>query len=127
MKLRIKDNSLRFRLLRGEVEVLKQSGRIEAHTLFGAAGGADRLSYVLESSNDSSEIKATHSGQEIRVAVPGDEIFRWANGNSVGIYGQQFVYGGQVLEIAIEKDFACIDGSDADNTGTFDNPNASAC
>ena len=34
--------------------------------------------------------------------------------------------GGPSLAIAVEKDFACIDRSDADNTDTFPNPHEGA-
>jgi hypothetical protein len=127
MKVRIKDNSLRFRLLRGEVKSLAETGRIEASTFFHPADPADRLRYIVEHAEHIAQIHAARFGGEIRIVVPSPQILQWAHGESVGVYGEQPVYGEQMLSIAIEKDFACIDGSEADNVDTFDNPSASAC
>ena len=127
MKLRIKDNSLRFRLLRSEVEALAASGRIEAYTLLGLTNQADRISYAVEHDDRYQMIGAARVGDEIRVTVPTREVLEWAQGEAIGLYGEQPVYGTQTLTIVIEKDFACIDRDDADNSDTFENPNAVAC
>ena len=123
MKLRIKDDSLRFRLLRSEVDALAGAGRIEAHTLFSADNESDRLCYAVEHAGHYEAIAARHVGSEIRVTVPTHSVLEWARGATVGMYGEQQAHGGKILSIAIEKDFACIDGSDIDNTDTFENPN----
>jgi hypothetical protein len=39
----------------------------------------------------------------------------------VGIYGS-FEVGSDQLTLAVEKDFACLDGNDASNEDTFVNP-----
>ncbi len=71
---------------------------------------------------------AEQDGLSIRVTAPTEDIVGWAKDNSaVGLYAEQVVYGGEMLQITIEKDFACIDRSDADNVDTFDNPNAKHC
>ncbi len=127
MKLRIRDNSLRFRLLRTEVEALAEMGRIESHILLSATNQLGRLSYMIEHADHYRSIGAAQVDFEIRVTVPSCEVLDWAHGDVVGIYGEQQVYGGEMLTISIEKDFACIDRSDVDNTDTFDNPNAQQC
>jgi len=128
MKLRIKDNSIRFRLLQTEVQVLEEEGKIESYTLLSVSDPAGRLCYSIEHGIDYKAITAEQNGLSIRVTVPTEDIASWAKDNSaVGLYAEQAVYGGEMLQITIEKDFACIDRDDADNVDTFDNPNAKHC
>jgi hypothetical protein len=127
MKLRIKDNSLRFRLLRSEVKALVETGRIEAHTLLSATDERERLSYAVEHADHFPSIGVARVGCEIRVTVPSRQILDWAGSEAVAVYGEQQVYGRDTLSVSIEKDFACLDRSDADNSDTFANPNARQC
>lgn len=128
MKLRIKDNSLRFRLLRTEVATLAETGEITRHTLFGLDTPASRLSYSIEHSSLHGTITADMRGTAIRVSVPSELLRSWAkDDNLVGLYAKQVLCAEETLHIAIEKDFACIDRSDEDNADTFDNSKASVC
>jgi hypothetical protein len=127
MKLRLKDNSIRFRLLRGEVEVLAETGRIEAHTILSLTEDKERIAYSIEHDDRYRSIGVTCVGCDIRVTVPSREILAWANGEAIGLYGEQPIHGNQKLIIMIEKDLACADRSDADNSDTFANPKALAC
>jgi hypothetical protein len=127
MKLRIKDNSIRIRLLRSEVDALARTGRIEAHTLLSLTDECDRLSYAVEHSDQLKAVSVKRIDGELRITAPTREILDWAKGDAVGVYGDQPVYGGQTLAVMIEKDFACIDRSDADNSDTFENPGAQSC
>jgi hypothetical protein len=47
---------------------------------------------------------------------------KWASTDQVGIEGRQPVDNETSLQILIEKDFACIDGTDEENADTFPNP-----
>lgn len=44
-------------------------------------------------------------------------------GDQFGLYCSLGVADGKVLELLVEKDFACLDGTDADNEDAFPNPN----
>ncbi|MEZ2346405.1 hypothetical protein [Terriglobus sp. RCC_193] len=128
MKLRIKDNSIRFRLLRSEVRALAEQGSIVAHTLLSASDPAGRLSYSIEHGAMYTVLRAEQKGFSIHITAPTEEIVGWANDDGkVGLYAEQTVYGDQILQIAIEKDFACIDRGDADNVDTFDYPSVKTC
>jgi hypothetical protein len=127
MKLRLKDNSIRIRLLRSEVDALAGTGRIEAHTLLSPTDQGERLSYAIEHADRYRTISVTRVDGELRVTAPSREILDWAKSEQVGIYGEQVVFGGATLTVAVEKDFACIDRSDADNSDTFENPNGPQC
>ena len=51
---------------------------------------------------------------------------RWADSTKqVGVYGHLDVWNGG-LALLFEKDFACLDGTDAGNEDTFPNPNVGA-
>jgi hypothetical protein len=60
--------------------------------------------------------------------VPDTKIKTWACSEEVGVYAEMTLGDDRVLSVTIEKDFACLDRSDADNEDTFPNPIlAAAC
>ena len=118
MKLRMQSNSIRLRLKKGEVEQLARTGRVEEVIFF----GDDTLFYyVLETSPEISRIKATRQDHGIFVQAPKKDVVRWAKSDEVGLEEIQ-VGGTGKLQILIEKDFACLNGTDAQNVDTFPNP-----
>ena len=121
MKLRLQFNSIRFRLKQGEVKEFVRTGRLEEKVSSGN-GDEGTLSYVLESIDSVSAPRATFKPRAIIVQVPPDAVMRWASTDQIGIEGEQPVDDQTSLRILIEKDFACIDGTDEDNTDTFPNP-----
>jgi hypothetical protein len=121
VKLRLQFNSVRLRLKRGEVEQLARTGRVEEKILIGS-GYDETFDYVLESTAAVSSPIATVTARGIVVQVPSDEVVKWASTDQVGIEGRQQVDNETSLQILIEKDFACIDGTDEENADTFPNP-----
>jgi hypothetical protein len=121
MKLRIKGNSLRLRVSRSETTRLMQTGRIEETILFGAEDDA-KLTYALEHSGATTELSVRYRPLEVAVMLSTEEARRWSNSDQVGFY-RDIAIRGEVLAVLVEKDFACLDGSDADNEDTFENPN----
>ncbi len=121
MKLRLQLNSIRFRLKQSEVEQFVRTGRVEEKIISGN-GDEGTFSYVLESVDSVSSSRATLKPRAIIVQVPPDAVMRWASTDQIGIEDDQPVDNQTSLRILIEKDFACIDGTDADNTDTFPNP-----
>jgi hypothetical protein len=120
MKLRIQGNSLRLRVTPSEISRLMETGRIEETIHFGLNEGA-RLTYALEHAQQSSPLLVRYGPQEMAVVVCLDDARRWASTQEVGLYGEVLTSGG-VLEVAIEKDFSCLDKSDAENADRFPNP-----
>ncbi|MCU1225860.1 MAG: hypothetical protein JWQ42_3953 [Edaphobacter sp.] len=122
MKLRIKGNSLRYRVGRSELAKFVDSGRIE-DTIYFASEQESRLVYAMEHRPDIRSVTLLYRSPEIAIALPTEAVTRWAESNEVGIYAAiDLGFRGQ-LELLIEKDFACLDLSDADNIDTFPNPN----
>ena len=121
MKLRLQFNSIRFRLKRSEVEQFAQTGRLEEEIFLGT-GGDEIFRYVLESTEAVSTPRAVLTPRAVIVQVPPDTVTRWASSDQIGIEGEQAVDNQASLRIVIEKDFACIDGTDEQNVDTFPNP-----
>jgi hypothetical protein len=123
MKLRIKGDSLRLRIGPSDFDQLMETGRIEETIHFGLEDDA-RLTYALEVGGGG-ELAVHREGTRVAVVLPAAIARAWAQGNEVGVYGSVPVSGGR-LEIAVEKDWACLDRTDPDNADTFPNPNDGA-
>jgi hypothetical protein len=127
MKLRIKGNSLRLRVTPSEVNQLLRDGAIREYVQL-TANPKDRLTYAVVSSLSELRTTVAYQSGDITVSVPQVELQRWAGAEDVGVYAEVALSGDQALSVAIEKDFACLDGNDAENEDTFPNPNlAAAC
>lgn len=118
MKLRIKGDSLRLRVGPAEVERLIGSGRIEGTIRF--APGV-QLTYALELSGSAASVAVVGSPGEVVVIVPSVVAREWADGDDVGIYAA-LPNGVGSLELAIEKDFACLDANHGGSQDTYPNP-----
>ena len=127
MKLRIKGNSLRLRVTPSDIEQLLRDGAIQEHVQF-TANPKDRLTYEVISSPSEPTATVAYRSGNITVTLPELHLKTWAGSDDVGVYTDIALGDGQVLSVAIEKDFACLDLSDAENEDTFPNPNlAAAC
>ena len=104
MKLRIQDNSIRFRLTRSEVDALSTDGSVTASVSF--PDGAS-LEYSLETSSLTGQPRAQFSSDRIVVQIPQAVARRWAVTEEVSITGAQPLAKDE-LSILVEKDFACL-------------------
>jgi Family of unknown function (DUF7009) len=122
MKLRIRGDSLRMRVTPSEMSRLLQSGRIEETIHFGLESDAKLTYAVMIVPAQNGGVALRYLPHEIAVVIPAVLAHAWASGEQVGVYGAVNTGAGQ-LEIAVEKDFACLDKSDAENEDTYPNPN----
>jgi hypothetical protein len=123
VKLRIRGNSIRLRLGRGEVRRLAEQGAVEERTVFGRGKA---FVYCVRT-EDVASVGASFDGTGITVRVPREVARRWAAGDEVGIEGAQPAGDGGPLKILIEKDFECVDApADESQADAFPNPRA-AC
>ena len=121
MKLRIRDNSLRFRLTRSEVDTLRDDGLVDAKVNF--SGGA-MISYVVESSAAVLKPTADFVNNQFQIRIPESTIKAWANSDRVSISADEALDGGDVLTLLVEKDFACLAPREGeDETDMFPHPN----
>ena len=105
MKLRIRDNSVRIRLTRTEVDSLRLQGVVAAAT--GFPGGRE-FQYRVESSPAIVNPAAFFSDNTISVRLPEAAVLAWATTEQVSMPGEQVLDDGTKLAILVEKDFACL-------------------
>lgn len=119
MKLRIKGNSLRFRLTKSEVEKLCASGYLEELISF----GSNELTYSLKSSENVKEISAEFNGNKISVNIPASFIKDWDVNDIISFDSDKIISDKEKLYILIEKDFQCIEKTTEDQSDNYENPN----
>ncbi len=118
MKLRIRGNSIRLRLLRGEVEEFGKKGIVREMINFGAS----KLSYILQTAEDADELSAQFNGNKIIIRIPLSAAREWTETNLISLKGEQKISKDKVLKILIEKDFVCLDRpNDEDNNDAYPN------
>ena len=122
MKLRVRDSSIRLRLTRSEVELVRTDGLVRGRVLF---DGRNSFDYVLESSPATVKPEAHISNNVLTVRIPEAEILSWANSDEVSISASQILDGGDQLSILVEKDFACLAPREGeDETDMYPHPEA---
>jgi hypothetical protein len=112
MKIRIKGNSLRYRLTRSEVDRFAQDGYIEDITEFGAT----RLTYSLQKITGGI-LSACYENNNITLYMPKWMLDEWYTTERVGF--ENSVDG---LYLLIEKDFMCLDTVAEDQSDNYPNP-----
>jgi hypothetical protein len=112
MKIRIKGNSLRYRLTRSEVERFAKEGYLEDTTDFGAA----RLTYSLQRTVGGN-LSAGLENNNITLYMPARMLDEWITTERVGFENKE-----DPLYLLIEKDFMCLDIVAEDQTDNYPNP-----
>lgn len=113
MKIRIKDNTVRFRLTQSEVAKLGEDGIISSFTEF-----VDRpFIYAIERTEEA-ELSAAFIENRMVLKMPETMINEWISTDRVGFEGQT-----GKIKLLIEKDFVCIDNTLEDQSDNYPNPN----
>jgi hypothetical protein len=123
LKLRIKGNTLRLRVSRSEVAKLLAGDRVEDAVQFTSVLES-RLSYGLEVTRQSKPVAIVWKPQSVTVLISQEQMKKWAIETEVGVYETVDLGSAGSLTVAIEKDFACLNGSDEENADSFANPKA---
>jgi hypothetical protein len=121
MKLRLQFNSIRLRLQQSEVEQLARIGRVEERIVSGSSDDAT-FHYILEATPAVPSPQVAVTARSILVRVPTRDATRWTSTDEVGIEGYQPIGDAAGLRILIEKDFACLHGTQEQNADSFPNP-----
>lgn len=114
MKIRIKGNSLRYRLTKGDMSILEEKGELEEHTKF----AGKTLIYSLKKT-DKSMLAADFIENRITLFMPADMIAEIIHTDKVGF---QNTYG--ELFLLVEKDFTCLDNIEEDQSDNYPNPHS---
>jgi hypothetical protein len=112
MKIRIKGNSIRYRLTRSEVENFGRDGYLEDHTDL----GNNRLTYALRTTA-ADELWANYDHNTITLFMPVEMRTEWISTERVG-----FEKRTTDLYLLIEKDFQCLDQVEEDQSDNYPNP-----
>jgi len=121
MKLRIRGNSIRFRLTITEVEKFATDGVIEESVTFGQGLGAFRYEMIVGSDEAAC---AKFEINCLSVTIPSSDARDWTGSDKVGLEYLQPISDLDSLRIVIEKDFACLaERQDEDDSDAFPNPN----
>lgn len=112
MKIRIKGNSLRYRLTKSDVAAIMQNGCLEERTEF----GDQALVYTLRVNNDTG-LTAGFKDNRITLFVPRKLIVQLADTDEVG-----FEHTQGKLHLLVEKDFTCLDNVAEDQSDNYPNP-----
>lgn len=124
VKLRIRDNSVRLRLTRAEVQAVGGDGRVEGRTRFAETRD---LTYVLESCKAATAVSASFDGETILVRLPEGLVSEWAGSDQVSIRAEIRLPDGDTLTLLVEKDFACLAPREGeDESDMFPHPGSGA-
>ena len=119
MKLRIKGNSIRFRLTQSEVEIVEQTGLVKDQTKF---SNSISLEYEIKAVTGLEYVEATYSEDKITLKVNESLIRDWAHSDQVTISSSLDLSSNENLTILIEKDFKCLSPRDEDESDMFPHP-----
>jgi hypothetical protein len=114
MKIRIKGNSLRYRLTQKDIELFSKEKYLEDTINF----GAHSLKYAIKSS-PVDELTAEFHENKITLHVPLVILEEWTTTDKVG-----FENCDPALYLLIEKDFKCLDNVAEDQSDNYPNPHA---
>ena len=121
MKIRIKGNSVRFRLTRSEVDSFCRTGKIEERTNLN--GGV--FSYSVRLDENVRELMAEFHDNTISLLLPEKILGDWDTNDQVGFQNTLRLENGDMLFLLLEKDFACLDNTIEDQSDNYPNPKAS--
>ncbi|WP_373517059.1 hypothetical protein [Pricia sp.] len=118
MKIRIKGNSVRFRLTQTEVKAVCDMDMVREETQFNEA----HFVYAVKASNVHDHLTASFADQVITLFVPKDTLNDWYTNDQVGFYHTEILDNGQKLDLILEKDFVCLDDRAEDESDNYPNP-----
>ena len=119
MKLRIKGNSIRFRLTQSEVKIVEQTGLVKDQIKF---SNSISLEYEIKAATGLEYVEATYSENKITLKVNESLIRDWAHSDQVTISSSLDLSSNENLTILIEKDFKCLYPRDEDESDMFPHP-----
>ena len=118
MKVRIQGNSIRFRLKEPEVRRFSETGLVE-ETM--ALGHGAALRFRLEVA-ERETVGLQHRPNLLAIEVPRALASEWTDTGRVGFDARVDLGDGSGLSVLVEKDWACLDGSEEENIGSYPNP-----
>ena len=118
MKIRIKGNSIRFRLSKSEVDYFEKEKFLEEKTEF----GKNSFAYALKVKENGEELSAEFSDGTITMFIPQQLAKEWTTSEKTGYEGEMEIGGGKKLFLLLEKDYKCLDQVAEDQSDNYENP-----
>ncbi len=118
MKIRIKGNSIRYRLTKSEVDTFCKTGHFEERTDFGDT----IFTYALCAKDGINGIDAQFKDHTMTLFLEKEKSKDWHQSNQVGFGHSVKKANGSMLALLIEKDFVCMDETVEDQTDNYPNP-----
>ncbi|AEM71850.1 hypothetical protein Murru_2826 [Allomuricauda ruestringensis DSM 13258] len=118
MKIRIKGNSIRYRLTKTEVETFCKTGSYKETTNFGNSV----FTYQLKAKKGIDVLEASFEENTITLYLTDKERSGWATSDRIGFSGTMDLPDGKQLSLLVEKDFVCLDETIEDQSDNYPNP-----
>jgi hypothetical protein len=120
MKIRIAQNSIRFRLKQPEVTGFEMTGIVKEMIEFGP-DEEDQMIFCLKRF-EGKEMTIQMEKNKVVVSIPEDLSEQWIHTDLVGFDKKLSTDKGKTISVLIEKDFACLDATEEENVGSYPNP-----
>lgn len=119
MKIRIKGNSVRYRLSKTEVKKISEGIEVREETHF---PNGTIFTYLLACKSGIENLQAHFENNILRIDIPTNEATHWYNNDKIGHANRLNLENGSQLALLIEKDFQCLDETHEDQTDNYPNP-----
>lgn len=123
MKIRIKDNSIRLRLTKTDVDDLRSKQIVTCATVISEK---ELFQYELRILKETTNISASFGNGKITLSLSSELARVLTETNEITVKGEQENGVDEKLFLLIEKDLQCLDETEEDQSDMYDNPN-SAC
>lgn len=118
MKIRIKDNSIRLRLTKTDVQQLKNTHEVACKTIISPN---QIFHYILRIDTSTNDLKASFDTSTITVALSIEQARILTDTDEITIIGSQPNGEADELFLLIEKDLQCLDPTDEDQSDMYQN------
>ncbi|UII81166.1 hypothetical protein [Flagellimonas sp. CMM7] len=118
MKIRIKGDSVRFRLTKTEVETFCREGHYGEQTNFNST----TFNYELHAKEGIEALEADFHDNTVTLFLPKKEADKWMDETRVGYENNMTLKNGKTLYLLLEKDFICLDETIEDQSDNYPNP-----
>lgn len=122
MKIRIKENSVRFRLTPTEVKKFCKEGQIEESTKFSST----TFKYGVKQ-DQIDTLQVDFNANTVTLKVPENFAKDWYDNDVVGLEQNVDLADGTKFFLLLEKDFACLDNTHEDQSDKYPHPKAGKC
>jgi len=122
MKIRIKDNTIRFRLSATDLKTLRKKGKVVSKCVFGSSQ-VFKYSVVSKKKGNSEFLCVDLKENHIKVELAASDVKEWAKSDLEGFDAEMDNGTEEGLYVLIEKDWQCLKPRDEDESDLFPNPN----